>query len=194
MAQKASPAESDLRRRIASAPRVAENYLRLSRLLERQQKVDDALSVLRSGLSHMPESIALNEEIGLLYAGQKRYSLAAEHFEEALAGNPASENLRHNLGAARFRLGVEAFEKQDMNAEAKLVTTYSIFHGDKVIAQIRDQEGSSAIYTTEHRVVMARRIGLRNLAPGSYRIAVDVHDAITGQTASVESPFEVITP
>jgi hypothetical protein len=75
-----------------------------------------------------------------------------------------------------------------------LVTQYSILQGGKVLSQLTDNAGNSIVYASDQRVVMARRISLRGLAPGSYKLKVDVNDSLSGQSLSREAEFEVLAP
>ena len=75
-----------------------------------------------------------------------------------------------------------------------LVTQYSILQGGKVLSQLTDNAGNSIVYASDQRVVMARRISLRGLAPGSYKLKVDVSDSLSGQSLSREAEFEILAP
>src|SRR6266540_7001795 len=95
--------ESRLRRAVSENPQEAQGYLDLSRFLEQQGKIPQAIEVLHQGLSKLPQSAAIRQEIGALYAAQKQFGKAAEQFESALKLNPSSADLRHNLAAARLQ-------------------------------------------------------------------------------------------
>ncbi len=81
--------------------------------------------------------------------------------------------------------------RDESQARPKLVTSYTIFRGDKMISQLIDQAGTSVNYASELRVVMARRLSLDGLEPGHYKLNVVVNDAITGQSLSRDATFEI---
>src|SRR5688500_6448890 len=102
--------EAQLRRAISAPPFLAQNYLNLSRYLEKQGKWREAIEVLKEGLEKTFRSAALHQELAHIFAAQKQYGPAADHFESALKMNPSSGDLRHNVAAARLKQGFEALE------------------------------------------------------------------------------------
>lgn len=75
-----------------------------------------------------------------------------------------------------------------------LVTQYSILQGEKVVSQLIDKAGTSLEYASQIRAVLARRIALKGLVPGRYRLKVEVQDTLSGQSVTREVGFEVIAP
>jgi len=76
----------------------------------------------------------------------------------------------------------------------KLVTEYSILQGNKVLTHLVDNAGTSIEYASEQRAVLARRINLQGLVPGTYTLKIEVRDAISGQSVVRDTEFEIKNP
>jgi hypothetical protein len=80
------------------------------------------------------------------------------------------------------------------DSQPKLVTDYSILQGDKILRTLADRGGSSIEYASPQRTVLARRLSLKGLEPGSYKLIIQVSDPITGQSLTRDASFEIAAP
>jgi GWxTD domain-containing protein len=76
----------------------------------------------------------------------------------------------------------------------KLALQYSILKNGRSVLQLTDSGAASVVYSTDQRVVAARRLSLAGLDAGDYTLKVDIKDSISGQTTSQESPFKIAAP
>jgi GWxTD domain-containing protein len=81
--------------------------------------------------------------------------------------------------------------RDQAQSKPKLVTSYTITRDQKMVSQLIDQAGTSVSYSSEQRVVMARRLDLEGLQPGHYKLNVVVNDLISGKSLSRDATFEI---
>ncbi|HSK70720.1 MAG TPA: tetratricopeptide repeat protein, partial [Pyrinomonadaceae bacterium] len=105
-----------LREIIQKYPLESEAYLRLGYLLRGEEKFDEAISVMRQGLTIDPESPALYNSLGLLYSllGRHDEAIAAHLRYVALA--PNEPNSHDSLGmsyqwAGRYEEAIAAYNR-----------------------------------------------------------------------------------
>jgi tetratricopeptide (TPR) repeat protein len=85
-------------------------YLKLA-LLKLQANPDEAISILKDGLTQMPDNPRLTEMLAYVYLSQKKYALAEEHFARALKlfklkeTTPISPSLYFNYAIAAQKAG-----------------------------------------------------------------------------------------
>lgn len=83
---------------IAKYPLETEAYSRLGYLLRGEEQFDEAISVMRQGLTIDPESAALYNALGLLYSLLGRHDEAIAAHLRYVALEPAEANARDSLG------------------------------------------------------------------------------------------------
>lgn len=83
---------------IARYPAETEAYLRLGYLLRGEEKLDEAVEVLRHGLAIDPESSAIYNSLGLLYSVMGNHAEAIAMHERYVALAPNEANARDSLG------------------------------------------------------------------------------------------------
>jgi GWxTD domain-containing protein len=76
----------------------------------------------------------------------------------------------------------------------RLVTQYSIVQGDKTLSTLTDNGGTSIEYASDVRTVLARRIPLKDLQPGKYKLKVEISDLVKAQTITRDTLFEIAAP
>jgi len=99
-------AEEDLRASLAiepDSPGVL-NYLGYG-LVERGEKLDEALALLRRAVDRRPDSGAIVDSLGWAYFKLGRYSEAVLYLERAVEMEPGSSELNDHLGDAYWRVG-----------------------------------------------------------------------------------------
>lgn len=68
---------------------------------------------------------------------------------------------------------------------------YTIARGDKVLAHVLDKDGTSIVFHSPRRLVLARKMGLGEVGEGRCQVTVKIDDAISGQTLTSQSEFRV---
>lgn len=101
---------------IAKYPLETEAYLRLGYLLRGEEQFDEAIGVMRQGLTIDPESAALYNALGLLYSLLGRHNEAIAMHERYVALTPDEPNAHDSLGmsyqwAGRYDEAVAAYNR-----------------------------------------------------------------------------------
>lgn len=78
------------------------------------------------------------------------------------------------------------------SSEPAVSIEYTISDGDRVVSNLIDNDGASIEYFSPQRLVLVRKIVIDGLEKGQYRLTVKVEDAISGQSLSSETDFEVL--
>lgn len=81
--------------------------------------LDQAQRLLAGLRAHHPDVFEINESLGLIYAAQKKYTLALPLLEAAVSERPASDAAHANLGAALYKV----HRNQQAAAELKRAAT-----------------------------------------------------------------------
>jgi GWxTD domain-containing protein len=76
----------------------------------------------------------------------------------------------------------------------KLLLRYAIRKEGKTVLELADRAASSVVYSTEQRVVAARRLALQGLAAGDYTLEIGIEDAIGGRSTTEVSAFRILAP
>jgi tetratricopeptide (TPR) repeat protein len=99
-------AEADLRRALDLSPEQPDvaNYLGYT-LVERGEKMDEALRLIRSAVAQRPMSGAITDSLGWAYFRTGDYEQAVTHLERAVELEPASPVIVDHLGDAYWRAG-----------------------------------------------------------------------------------------
>lgn len=98
-------------RALALRPTNPRPYVMASRFYEKQNRLQDSLNALKSGLAILPEDFSLQSEAGLICASLHDYVQASGHFEKARAINPASKDNLYNLANAYLKAAGEAYQQ-----------------------------------------------------------------------------------
>ncbi len=69
---------------------------------------------------------------------------------------------------------------------------FRIFKDGRQVRETVDADGESIQYSSEKRIVIIERLNLEDLAPGIYKIKVDVEDQLSGTSFALEESFELI--
>ena len=93
-------AEPLLRRLAAERPDDAGIHLQLGRVLDAEDKKDDAISELQIALKLAPADHDAQREVAELYAGAKKNDLAEKMYRELVAAQPNDPELHRGLGKA----------------------------------------------------------------------------------------------
>lgn len=101
---------------IAGYPLETEAYLRLGYLLRGEEQFDEAISVMRQGLTIDPESAPLYNALGLLYSILGRHDEAIAMHERYVALAPDEPNAQDSLGmslqwAGRYEEAIAAYDR-----------------------------------------------------------------------------------
>lgn len=75
-----------------------------------------------------------------------------------------------------------------------LEVTYTMKKGDKILAQVEDNSGTTIQLSSGERVVLLAQIPLDNIMPGDYTLEISVLDAIANRTHVASTNFKVIEP
>ena len=110
------PAEQHYRESVRLAPTVFEAYLYLARLYDSLERTSDAVAVLESARSSVPETAQTHEEMGTYALSRSRLPDAERDFRRALELDPT-------LPTARFGLGVALLESPAVAPMAKAFST-----------------------------------------------------------------------
>lgn len=94
-----SDAESWLRKYIAANPENAAAQVQFARILEAEDKTQDAISALEAVNNASPNP-AISRELSSLYLEAKQYDAAAKLLQDLVQKNPADGQLHCNLGTA----------------------------------------------------------------------------------------------
>jgi tetratricopeptide (TPR) repeat protein len=105
-----------LREVIKKYPTETEAYLRLGYLLRGEEKFDEAISVMRQGLTIDPESAALYNALGLLYSLLGRHDEAIASHLRYVALEPNESNSHDSLGmsyqwAGRYEEAIDEYAR-----------------------------------------------------------------------------------
>jgi tetratricopeptide (TPR) repeat protein len=85
----------------------SEEYDERAHQLYNEGQYDDALSVLREGLTLYPNSVELHIGVGYARLAREEYAWARRSFEEALVLEPEHEDALAGLGEALLKFGLE---------------------------------------------------------------------------------------
>lgn len=101
---------------IAKYPLETEAYLRLGYLLRGEEQFDEAIAVMRQGLTIDPESGALYNGLGLLYSLLGHHAEAIAMHERYVALEPAEANAHDSLGmsyqwAGRYHEAIAEYKR-----------------------------------------------------------------------------------
>jgi len=99
---RAGEAEAPLRRAVEIAPTHAALRMNLARWLEEQQRLDEAVEIVRGIVADEPSQHWAHERLGELKARQRRFGEAATHFEEACRLQPNDPSLLFKRARATF--------------------------------------------------------------------------------------------
>ncbi len=80
-------------------------YTAMGKLFIESQDYDQALSVLLKGTDYNPDSVRLNELLGIAYGQKGDYLLALRHFNRVLMLKPDKANIHFNVGMIYFWRG-----------------------------------------------------------------------------------------
>jgi hypothetical protein len=69
---------------------------------------------------------------------------------------------------------------------------YTIVRGDEILSRVSDEEGSSVVFHSPRRLVLAQKMPLSEVGFGKCKVRVKVDDAISGQTLVSQSEFQVV--
>jgi GWxTD domain-containing protein len=69
---------------------------------------------------------------------------------------------------------------------------YRVSRGDEVVARIVDEDGSSVVFHSPRRLVLAQKMKLLDVAEGRYQLTVKVDDSISGKSLMSGSEFRVV--
>lgn len=117
VARRDYPAAIDAyRRRLAIHPQDSEAYGRLGRLLQGEERYDEAIGVLTTGASMDPYNGLIHNALSSLYIDVARYDAAVAAAARYVALTPAEPNAHDSLGlayqaAGQFDLAIAAYDR-----------------------------------------------------------------------------------
>lgn len=94
-----------LSRLIREAPDFTPAYVDMAQLHLRNNRTDEAVAVLSSGLEQQPEDTVLLNDLGMCWMLKRSYGLALEYFSQASALAPENARYRSNMAAAVGMMG-----------------------------------------------------------------------------------------
>ena len=89
-----------------------------------------------------------------------------------------------------FQLYNVAIDQARMEPSLDLLYRISTLEGE-VLKEVKDETGESVQFFSPHRLVIIKTLSLSELADGSYRLAVEVKDRVSGQATSCQETFSV---
>jgi len=98
-------AETIFRQLITAFPKEATPYLRLGIILERQDKVDEAIAEYRKAIEINPKHAVARNSLGVALAKQGQLTEAIDQWKQALAINAEYADVLTNLGLAFLQQG-----------------------------------------------------------------------------------------
>ena len=75
-----------------------------------------------------------------------------------------------------------------------LAVSYKIMREGQPIVEVKEESGESVQFFSGQRVVLIKSLPLKDLAPGTYTVAVEVKDLINNQTIAAQDNFQVVPP
>jgi tetratricopeptide (TPR) repeat protein len=131
-AKDTASAIASLDKGIAALPDDKKSGLLIEKLkiLIKQGKYKDAISVAEAAIAREPKNIALYSALGKMYSEQKLYDQATAIYSKALAVDPKDFTIACGLGIVKFNQGVD---KYNLSINSKSSTD-----ADKFLAEAKD--------------------------------------------------------
>lgn len=130
---------------IAKYPFETEAYLRLGYLLRGEEKFEEAIVVMRQGLTIDPDSSALFNALGLLYSLLGRHAEAIAMHERYIALEPNEANARDSLGMSYQWAGRYDEAIAEYNRALELNRNFEIAHVHLGVAYFQTGRYAAAI-------------------------------------------------
>ncbi|MBV9267650.1 MAG: tetratricopeptide repeat protein [Acidobacteriaceae bacterium] len=181
-----------LQQLIAQYPLEMEAYARLARLLDREERVEAAISVIQQGLAVDPDAADLYNALGICFLGLHRYQDAIAAHERYVQLSPMEPNAHDSLGMSYQQAGRYADAAAEYKAALALNSKFepAIIHlGDVYCQEGRYRDGIRE-YQRYSRVTQsgaARAVAFGSIAQ-VYRWKGDVR--LGEQAARTETSYQ----
>lgn len=139
---------------LREGPQSQQAFLALSRVLVKQQKLDDAMRAAEKARSLAPLEANPWIAIGLVHMRQSDRARAADAFAEAIHLDPGSA--RAHLGAAAVRMAEENYDEALVLCEKVLDLDPTMERARELVARIQMKQGNTDLALAELKSIVAK--------------------------------------
>lgn len=159
--------------------KMVETYVNLADLYYKQKRIAEAINLLESAVTLMPDNIALKHYLARIYIDDKRYDLAIDQLSEVLDASPKNTDAYWDLGNVYFELGEydnavsnyeHVLELVDNNAIIYYQTALAYEANDNIDKAISNHLKAAALNSNFHPAY--KKLGILFMARN------DIEDAI----------------